>query len=128
MPLSLIQKQRVFTARLAQLIVFANTVPGFSVRLGEVMRTKAQAKDNAASGKGIANSAHLNQLAADLLLDIDGVYQTGTPVYAPLGVFWESLSTPDAECCWGGRFDATNASRTNGKDGNHFSVEYKGVK
>jgi hypothetical protein len=59
------------------------------------------------------NSNHYKRLAVDFNLFIDGIYQEYTDAYKPLGEYWESIGG-----AWGGRFN----------DGNHFSLEHKGVK
>ncbi len=86
--------------------------------MGEVWRTPEQAKWNADHGIGIPNSLHILRLAADINLWKDGVWLQKTSEYTFAGEYWESLSTPDLQCCWGGRFG----------DGNHFSIENNGVK
>ncbi len=68
------------------------------------------------NGKGIANSLHCQRLAVDFNLFINGIYQTDTAAYKPLGEYWESLGG-----AWGGRFKSR-------PDGNHFSFEYNGYK
>lgn len=92
---------------------------GFKVRIGEVERSQEQAKANAKSGKGIANSLHLKRLAVDIHLFKDGKYLTSTKSHEPLGVWWEGLGKKmGLPLCWGGRFG----------DGNHYSHEWQGVK
>lgn len=59
------------------------------------------------------NSLHFCGLAKDINLFKDGEYLTATEDHLPLGLFWESIG-----CSWGGRF----------KDGNHYSIEYNGMK
>ena len=56
-------------------------------------------------------SLHRQSLAQDLLLFVDGVYQTQTEQYRVIGEKWESLGGS-----WGGRWN----------DGNHFSLEWGG--
>ena len=119
MSISLSQKQREFTRRVAHLIDFAYS-RGYELTFGEALRTDAQAKLNAANGSGISNSLHRLKLAVDLNLFIDGVYQTKSEAYKVLGEFWENLSTPDAQCTWGGRFRKP--------DGNHFSITHNGIR
>lgn len=81
----------------------------------------ADALRNNGEGRGIKNSVHTLKLALDLLLfrdiDSDGDldYLTTTEAHRPLGEWWE-LQHP--LCRWGGRFG----------DGNHYSLEYNGVK
>lgn len=112
--MTLSQKQQQFTQMVGQLIAwsFAN---GYALTLGEAYRTPEQAKLNAASGAGIANSLHIQRLAIDFNLFIGGVWQTDSKAFLPLGEFWESLGGS-----WGGRFKKP--------DGNHFSLEHNGVR
>jgi len=112
--MTLSQKQQQFTQMVGQLIAwsFAN---GYALTLGEAYRTPEQAKLNAASGAGIANSLHTQRLAIDFNLFIGGVWQTDSKAFLPLGEYWESLGGS-----WGGRFKKP--------DGNHFSLEHNGVR
>ncbi len=88
---------------------------GFMLTFGEAYRTPEQAELNAQKGTGISNSLHPKRLAVDFNLFINGEYQTDSRAYLPLGVFWESIGGT-----WGGRFAKA--------DGNHFSLEYNGVR
>lgn len=108
------QKQRRFVRDVARLITFAYS-QGFELTFGDAYRSPEQAKANAATGKGIANSLHCERLAIDLNLFVDGQYQTDSAAYKPLGEFWESLGSDYA---WGGRFSRP--------DGNHFSITHGG--
>lgn len=99
---------------LAKLIEWAYA-NGYECVIGEVKRTQAQAEANALAGIGIQHSLHLLSLAVDLNLFKNGIYQTDTEAYRPLGEFWESLGGS-----WGGRFKSP--------DGNHFSLSYQGVR
>lgn len=96
-----------FTCLLAQLILKAFDM-GYEVALDEAMDRKT-AKDP--TSDHMAGSLHDIGLAADLILYVDGVYQTTTEAYSDLGEYWESLDRE--HCKWGGRF--------RNKDGNHFS-------
>ncbi|MEE8731112.1 MAG: M15 family metallopeptidase [Rahnella inusitata] len=113
--MTLSEKQQLFTQLIAQLIEWAGE-RGYRLTFGEVYRTPEQAKLNAKSGAGIANSLHTQRLAVDFNLFINGQYQTSTEAYTPLGEYWESLGG-----VWGGRFKTR-------PDGNHFSLEHNGVK
>ncbi len=113
--MTLSEKQQSFTARVAQLIVWAN-VHGYQLTFGEAYRTPEQAALNAKTGAGISNSLHTQRLAVDFNLFVNGEYQTKTESYTPLGEYWESLGG-----CWGGRFKSN-------PDGNHFSLEHNGVR
>lgn len=113
--MTLSEKQQLFTQLVAQLIGWAGE-HGYQLTFGEAYRTPEQAKLNAKNGSGIANSLHTQRLAVDLNLFIKGEYQTQTEDYLPLGEYWESLGGS-----WGGRFKSR-------PDGNHFSLEHKGVR
>ncbi|MDY4387759.1 M15 family metallopeptidase [Pectobacterium aroidearum] len=113
--MKLLDKQQLFAQMLAKLILWADT-QGYELTYGEAYRTPEQAKLNAQSGKGIANSLHTQRLAVDLNLFINDVYKTRTEDYLPLGEYWESLGGS-----WGGRFKSR-------PDGNHFSLEHNGVR
>ena len=109
-------KQRRFTELVGRLIAFAYK-EGFELTFGEAYRTPEQAALNAAKGSGISNSLHTKRLAVDLQLFIDGVYQTDSEAYKPLGDYWKTL---DPEAAWGGDFTKP--------DGNHFSLANDGVR
>lgn len=106
------QKQERFARLFAELILHAFSL-GYTVRIGEVERSKAQAQSNAASGRGIANSLHLIRLAGDLHLFKDGKYLADTESHRQLGEWWEERGGS-----WGGRFG----------DGNHYSIAHEGRK
>lgn len=114
MPIS--EKQMVFSQLVGVLLdwIYVN---GYEVTFGEAYRTPEQAAFNARAGSGIVNSQHTLRMAIDLNLYINGVYQTTTEAYLPLGVFWKSLHP---ECAWGGDFSKP--------DGNHFSLQHNGVR
>ena len=109
------EKQELFSALLGRLLHQAG-IYGYKVRMGEVLRTKAQAELNAQRGKGIANSNHCKKLAVDLNLFKDGQFLTKTKDYEILGVWWEQQHEL---CRWGGRFSKP--------DGCHFSITHGGV-
>jgi len=113
--MTLSQKQQQFTRMVGKLIAWADA-NGYAPTFGEAYRTPEQAKLNAKSGAGIANSLHTQRLAVDFNLFIGGVWQTDSRAFTPLGEYWESLGGS-----WGGRF------KTN-PDGNHFSLEHNGVR
>jgi hypothetical protein len=112
----LLAKQQRFAAMVGSLIAWAYRQPGYGLTFGEAYRDPKEAQHNAETGAGIANSLHSLKLAVDLELFINGVWQTATPAYEPLGVYWESIGGS-----WGGRFHDR-------PDGNHFSLEYNGVR
>ena len=112
MPETLGQKQRRFTRLIGLLIEYAYA-HGFELSFGEAWRTPEQAALNAKTGKGIANSLHIDRLAVDFNLFRNGKWLSASEDHKPLGEYWESLA-PD--CVWGGRFG----------DGNHYSIRHNG--
>lgn len=94
------QKRTRFTAMIPKLINKANEL-GFEIRFVPE------------HNKHMKKSLHYIGLAKDFDLFKDGVYLTKTEDHTPLGEYWESLGGT-----WGGRFG----------DGNHYSIEHKGVK
>ncbi len=103
-------KQWLFVQLVAQLILEAQ-MKGYELTFGECYRTPEQAALNAKAGTGIAHSLHTERLAIDVNLFINGLYQTTTEAYRPLGEWWEQRHEL---CRWGGRFSRP--------DGNHFSL------
>ena len=108
--MSLSQQQQKFSYYCTMLFKWIYEQPGYSFTFGEAYRTPEQAVIYAKAGKGIIDSLHCQRLAIDINLFIDGVYQTTTEAYKPLGTYWKSL---DPNCKWGGDFITR-------KDGNHF--------
>ena len=106
------QQQRRFTRMIADLVIWAYD-HGYELSYGEAWRTPQQAEWNAANGRGIKASLHGLRLAVDFNLFIDGKYQTSTEAHRPLGEEWERRGGT-----WGGRFG----------DGNHYSLEWRGIK
>lgn len=109
--------QQQFVEDVSKLIQFAVSQPGIKVRAGEMWRTPEQAQWNADHGTGIACSLHLQRLAVDLLVDLNGIWQQDDSAgcYAKLGEFWKSLG---ADHYWGGDFTK--------KDYDHFSISPDG--
>jgi hypothetical protein len=92
--------------------------PTLRTRLADLLVGMPQYVELAATirnnvGSGIRESLHCERLAIDLMLFINGVYQTQTEAYRPLGEKWESLGGT-----WGGRFSTP--------DGDHFSIAHEG--
>lgn len=82
---------------------------GYEVTLGDAYRDQR-------CPYGASGSLHRKRLAIDLNLFKDGKFLQKTEDHKPLGEFWESIGGS-----WGGRF------KTN-PDGNHYSLEYRGMK
>lgn len=109
--------QDKFSGMISALILWSQN-HGYQVVIGEVQRSKEQAKRNEEKGIGIANSLHTVCMAADLSLFQNGVYLTQTDQYKELGEEWVKMGGQ-----WGGDFG----------DGGHFSIAYpnegfKGIK
>lgn len=100
-----------------KLIQYARML-GYELTWGQTVRTEAEAKANAVKGSGIKSSLHRIGLAVDLNLFKDGRYLTNSEDHAPLGAYWKTLHPL---CRWGGDFKPK-------PDGNHYSIEYQGVK
>jgi hypothetical protein len=114
-----LREQRVlFTRLLCEFGLWCFTQAGIEIAFGEIKRLPAQAKANAASGAGIANSLHLDSLACDIDLYIHGVYQPTSEAHSALGAKWKAMHELNR---WGGDFKPR-------PDGNHYSSTRGGVK
>jgi len=113
----MLAKQNAFSGLVAKLILKAQEM-GYLVSLGEAWRPNETALMYQRQGKGIAKSNHCIRLAIDLNLFKNNALLTSADQYEPLGTWWESQSTPEYTCRWGGRFH----------DAYHFSFEHEGVK
>ena len=110
------QLQEQFAQDAAKLIQQA-AVLGYGVTFGEVWRTPQQAQWNADHGTGIGCSLHLQRLAIDLNLMVNGVYQIDdhSGCYSALGTFWKAMGS---DHYWGGDFTT--------KDLDHYSISPDG--
>jgi hypothetical protein len=115
--MTLRQKQSIFASLIPGLINHAINL-GYEVTLGEALRSPEEAARLAKLGSGIMNSLHIIKLALDLNLFKNGILLEKTEDHKFLGDWWESLSTKDYTCAWGGHFN----------DGNHYSIIHNGVK
>lgn len=112
-PMSLRQTQSRFALMVAALINKAYEL-GYEVTLGDAYRDpRVFGVMGERKGYGESQSAHKQRLAIDLNLYKDGVWLQATDAHKPLGEWWESEGG-----AWGGRFN----------DGNHYSLEFGGVK
>lgn len=110
--MTLREKQSIFVKLIADLINKGSNL-GYEFTFGDAHRSIEEA-----TRLGKKNSLHTKRLAIDLNLFIDGKYKKDTQDYQRLGEIWESYSTSEYTCYWGGRFS----------DGNHFSIGHLGVK
>ncbi len=104
--MTLRKKQSIFVFLIAKLILRAYKL-GYEITFGDARRSKIEA-----TRLGFPGSLHVLKLAIDLNLFKDGYYLSSTKAHWPLGTWWESQSTDEYTCCWGGRFG----------DGNHYSI------
>ena len=111
--MTLREKQSIFVRLVAKLINFAY-MQDYELTFGETYRSPEESLRLYNLGKGIKNSLHTQRLAIDLNLFKSGKYLVSTEDHRLLGEYWESLSTNEYECVWGGRFS----------DGNHHSIKH----
>lgn len=111
------EQQRLFT-RLVGILIEYTYQQGYELSFGPTLRTQVEADKNAASGAGISHSLHLISLAVDFNLFKDGKWLQETSDHVILGTYWKSLHPL---CRWGGDFNPK-------PDGNHYSMEWGGVK
>lgn len=110
-------KQNRFASYVAKLIQFIQSQKIYTVGRMQILRSQTEAETNAINNTGIVNSLHLDGLAVDVPIFLNGVLLTKSEDYKLFGVYWKTLSR---DCNWGGDFVK--------KDGNHFSVSYQGRK
>lgn len=114
---TLLMLQQTFAQDVAFLIAKAYQL-GYKITLGEAWRTPEQAAWNAAHGKGIAHSLHIEKLAIDInLFKADGTLITDGTGHSDLGAWWKAISPSH---CWGGDFTS--------RDYNHYSLTPDGGK
>jgi hypothetical protein len=114
---SLGEQQRAFTFNIGKLIVFAYE-NNYELTFGDAYRDPRLAALNAQEGKGIIKSLHTQRLAVDFNLFKDGAYLPKSEDYWQLGTYWKTLHPSNV---WGGDFKPV-------PDGNHFSMQYGGIK
>lgn len=79
------QKQSRFV-RLVGLLIEHAYAQGYELTFGEAWRTPEQAARNAAAGRGIANSLHIDRLAIDFNLFRDGRFLSASEDHRALGI------------------------------------------
>ena len=93
-------KQTLFLKNVALLIQYAHTLPGYELTGGELHRTKEQQAIYVAKGLSkTKNSKHLDRLAIDLFVFINGVYRTDKAAYQPLADYWRKLDPNNVSGC-----------------------------
>ena len=115
--MSEVDKQNEFVKTLVRFFTWLD-INGYQITLGEAYRPPQVAKMYALERAGIANSRHCDRMAIDLNLFKRGVLLTTKEELRDAGTFWESLSTPGQECCWGGFFEQPDCDHFSIADGN----------
>jgi len=103
-PLSLGQKQELFSELIAKLITYMYS-KGYKVRCGDFFAKPRNPPEH----KINPPSQHYNKCAADLNLFMGGKFLDKTEDHKEFGAYWESLHPL---CRWGGRYN----------DGNHYEL------
>jgi len=118
--LSVRNKQSIFLKNVAKLILWAFD-NGYELTGGELYRTAEQHAINVSKGLSKATrSKHMDRLAIDLNLFINGEFKTDTQSHKPLGAYWCSLHPLNR---WGGDFNNDGNLTTNDAwDGNHYQM------
>jgi len=110
--MKLSEKQRLFTRYIAHFLQWCY-LQGYEITLGEAWRTVEQQARYIKSGRSqTMKSKHLDRLALDINLFVNGAYTADLEAYRPLGEYWESLHP---ECKWGGSWETF-------KDAPHFQM------
>ena len=116
-----------YQARCSQAIAyFITQIPRIDngrhqVTLGEAHRPEWVAATYAKQGLGIAESLHTKRLAVDLMLFVDGVYQSQPEAYEPLAELWMQVAPPFGVIPAAGYFFKS-------RDAVHFSCAHGGFK
>ena len=121
--MSTLDTQSEFTRLVARLIDKAFEL-GYEVSLGDAYRDpRVHGALGVKMGYGHPKSAHKTRLAIDLNLFKGGTFLSATEDHRELGEWWEKQHELAR---WGGRFkDSTGKPAP---DGNHYSLEWNGIK
>lgn len=99
--MSIINEQAAFLLDVCKLIQYASE-QGFIVTGGELFRSLEQQQIYLKTGRSkTLASNHLKRLAIDLNFFVQGKLTWDKNTLAPLGTFWEGLSSKNR---WGGNF------------------------
>lgn len=111
-----LKETQILFARLFPRLIDKAFELGYEVTFGDVFRDpRVHGEPGVKLGYGHPKSVHKVRLAADLNLFKDGKFLGSTEDHQILGEWWEKQHPL---CRWGGRFE----------DGNHYSLEYGGMK
>lgn len=106
--------QQIFSKKIAELILWVYTLPGYGVTLSEAWRSPETQDIYVRQGKShTVRSKHLDRLAVDLNLFINGKYITNKKYYQIIGEKWQEMGG-----VWGGDFIGFR------DDANHFEWRF----
>jgi len=89
---SLRTKQVMFLKNVAKLIEYGNSLPGYELTGGELLRTPEQQAIYIAKGLTKTKySKHQDKLAIDLNVFVNGKYMTDKETFKPLADYWKKL-------------------------------------
>ena len=116
--MSLSEKQMLFTRNIADLIFFA-TEKGFGLTLGHAWRSPEEQERLVREGRSKTfKSQHLNRLAIDFNIFLNGGLCLDWSLIKPLGDYWESLHPSNR---WGGDWN-NNELKDGFIDTPHFEM------
>jgi hypothetical protein len=117
--MKLSEKQRIFTRNIASLIAYAYS-NGYELTFGEAQRTNEQQLIYVQTGRSkTMNSMHLNRLAVDFNVFINGQWNQNWNDIKPLGDYWEALNPKNR---WGGDWNK-NDIKDGFIDSPHFEMQ-----
>lgn len=103
-------------ARMVPALIAQAHALGFNVTLGDAYRDpRLHGEVGIKGGYGHPRSCHKVRLAIDLNLFRDGQLLQSSEAHQALGQWWEAQ---DPAAKWGGKF----------QDGNHYSLEFQGMR
>lgn len=120
-------KLKDYQARCSQAMAyFVTQIPRIDngrhqVTMGEAHRPEWVAATYAKQGLGIAESLHTKRLAVDLMLFVDGVYQSQPEAYKPLAELWLHVAPAFGVVPAAGYYFKS-------RDAVHFSCAWEGFK
>lgn len=109
------EAQRLFMRLLPRLIDYIHS-KGYECTAGDAYRDpRVFGEVGERLGYGHPKSNHKRRMAFDVNLFKDGAYLSKTEDHKPFGEWWQKQHPL---CRWGGEFE----------DGNHYSLEWDGIK
>ncbi|HET8885245.1 MAG TPA: M15 family metallopeptidase [Salinimicrobium sp.] len=117
--MTLSEKQRIFTRNIAKLIEYAYC-NNIELTFGHAWRSEEEQRRLVNEGKSqTMNSNHLNRLAVDFNVFVDGELTWKWEDIKPLGDYWETLNDKNR---WGGDWN-NNEIKDGFIDSPHFEMQ-----